>query len=150
MKKTIWIGSDHAGLELKSALKQQLSDEYSVRDVGPFDTTSVDYPDFGERVANAVAKDPNAEGILICGSGIGMSISANKVPGIRAALVYTTEAAKLARQHNNANILCLGARMTNPTLASELVKTWLSEKFEGGRHQNRLDKIKNLEKKGCS
>lgn len=147
MKKTIWIGSDHAGVDLKNTIKNELKQEYDVQDVGPLDTTSVDYPDFGEKVATQVANHPNAEGILICGSGIGMSITANKIPGIRAALVHSLETATLARQHNNANILCLGARIVTPDLAVSMVKSWLTTPFEGERHQKRIDKISNLDKK---
>ncbi len=148
MKKTIWIGSDHAGLDLKTAIKNELSSQYDVKDAGPNDTTSVDYPDYAEKVATSVAKDSNAEGILICGSGIGMSIAANKVAGIRAALVHSVETATLARQHNNANVLCLGARTTDSKLALQMVKAWLDAKFEGDRHQRRVDKLTNLDKKG--
>ncbi len=147
MKKTIWIGSDHAGFELKTAFKQELSSEYNIRDAGPFDTASVDYPDFASKVGREVAKDSNALGILICGSGIGMSIAANKVAGVRAALVHSLETAKLAKQHNNANVLCLGARTTDSKLAFEMVKVWLSTDFEAGRHQNRVDKISTIGKK---
>lgn len=147
MKKTIWIGSDHAGLDLKNAIKQELSSQYDVKDAGPNDTTSVDYPDYAEKVSTSVAKDSNAEGILICGSGIGMSIAANKVAGIRAALVHSVETATLARQHNNANVLCLGARTTDSKLALQMVKAWLTSTFEGDRHQRRVDKLTNLDKK---
>ena len=147
MKKTIWIGSDHAGIDLKSAVKQELSSQYDVKDVGPNDTTSVDYPDYGEKVAREVAKDLSSEGILICGSGIGMSIVANKVAGIRAALVHSVETATLSKQHNNANVLCLGARTTDSKLALQMVRAWLNTKFEGDRHQRRIDKISNLDKK---
>ncbi|MCC7460457.1 MAG: ribose 5-phosphate isomerase B [Proteobacteria bacterium] len=147
MKKTIWIGSDHAGLDLKSAIKNELSSQYDVKDVGPNDTTSVDYPDFGEKVALEVAKDGSSEGILICGSGIGMSIAANKVAGVRAALVHSIETATLSKQHNNANVLCLGARTTDNKLALQMVRAWLDAKFEGDRHQRRVDKLSNLDKK---
>lgn len=148
MKKTIWIGSDHAGLELKDTIKNELKQTYDVQDAGPNDTTSVDYPDYAEKVSTAVAKDANAQGILICGSGIGMSIAANKVSGIRAALVHSIETAKLSKQHNNANVLCLGARTTDPKLALQMVHAWLSSTFEGDRHQRRVDKLSNLDKKG--
>ena len=150
MKKTIWIGADHAGVELKSALTDQLKSEYIIEDVGPFDTKSVDYPDYAEQVAKAVTQDKNAQGILICGSGIGMSIAANKIRGIRAALVHSVETAKLSKQHNNANVLCIGARMTAPDLAIEMAKAWLSSTYEGDRHQKRIDKISKLEVKGSS
>lgn len=147
MQKTIWIGSDHAGIELKSAITEAIHKDYAIEDVGPFDTTSVDYPDYAKKVAESVAQNKNALGILICGSGIGMSIAANKVKGIRAALVHSVETAKLSRQHNNANILCLGARTTAPDLALEIVNTWLQTKFEGDRHQRRVEKITNMETK---
>lgn len=147
MQKTIWIGSDHAGVELKLSINEAIRKEYVIEDVGPFDATSVDYPDYAKKVGEAVAKDPNALGILICGSGIGMSIAANKISGIRAALVTSVETAKLSRQHNNANVLCLGARTTEPNLAMDIVKAWLNTKFEGDRHQRRIDKISGLETK---
>lgn len=147
MKQTIWIGADHAGVELKQEIKKVIESEYVVQDVGPQTTESVDYPDFAEKVAREVAKDPKAQGILICGSGMGMCITANKIPGIRAAVVHSLETAALARQHGNANILCLGARISQPSLAAQMVKTWLTSEFEGGRHQRRIDKIAQLEKK---
>ena len=149
MKKTIYIGSDHAGIDLKSAIKKELGSNYQVEDMGPMDTTSVDYPDYAEKVSRAVAKDANSEGILICGSGIGMSIAANKIAGIRAALVHSIETAKLSKQHNNANILCLGARMLDQTEAVKMAKVWLETQFEGDRHQRRVDKLSNLDKKNC-
>jgi ribose 5-phosphate isomerase B len=150
MKKTIYIGSDHAGIDLKTAIKKELGSNYQVEDMGPMDTTSVDYPDYAEKVSRAVAKDANSEGILICGSGIGMSIAANKIAGIRAALVHSLETAKLSKQHNNANILCLGARMLDQNEAVKMAKVWLETQFEGDRHQRRVDKLSNLDKKGCS
>lgn len=147
MKKTIWIGSDHAGVELKLAIGEAIRKDYEIQDVGPFDATSVDYPDYAKKVGEAVAKNKDTLGILICGSGIGMSIAANKISGIRAALVTSVETAKLSKQHNNANVLCLGARTTAPDLAIEITKVWLETKFEGDRHQRRIDKITNLETK---
>lgn len=147
MKKTIWIGSDHAGVELKLAINEAIRKDYDIEDVGPFDATSVDYPDYAKKVGEAVVKNKDTLGILICGSGIGMSIAANKISGIRAALVTSVETAKLSKQHNNANVLCLGARTTAPDLAIEITKAWLETKFEGDRHQRRIDKITNLETK---
>jgi len=143
----IAIGSDHAGVELKKELVAHLQRQnIEVMDVGPFDNTSVDYPDFAKLVADKINASTN--GILICGSGIGVSIAANKIHGVRAALVTNKEMAEMAKRHNNANVLCLGARMTNPKLAIEMVDTWINAKFEGDRHQRRLDKITNLETSG--
>ena len=143
----IAIGSDHAGVELKKELVAHLQRQnIEVMDVGPFDNTSVDYPDFAKLVADKI--NANTNGILICGSGIGVSIAANKIHGVRAALVTNKEMAEMAKRHNNANVLCLGARMTNPKLAIEMVDTWINAKFEGDRHQKRLDKITNLETSG--
>ncbi|MCB0272100.1 MAG: ribose 5-phosphate isomerase B [Bdellovibrionales bacterium] len=143
----IAIGSDHAGVELKKELVAHLQRQnIEVMDVGPFDNTSVDYPDFAKLVADKI--NANTNGILICGSGIGVSIAANKIHGVRAALVTNKEMAEMAKRHNNANVLCLGARMTNPKLAIEMVDTWINAKFEGDRHQRRLDKITNLETSG--
>jgi ribose 5-phosphate isomerase B len=143
----IAIGSDHAGFELKEEIKkhiEKLGHEY--KDFGTFGKESVDYPDFASKVAKAVSKKIYDRGILICGSGIGMSMCANKVPGIRAALCYSIETAKLSRKHNDANVLTLGARLTNPKLAKKIVEVWLQTEFEGGRHKRRVDKIMEMEK----
>lgn len=147
----IIIGSDHAGFPLKESLKPFLEGSgLIVSDVGTFSDQAADYPDFGKKVAEAVSTGLYKRGIAICGSGIGMSIVANRFPGVRAALCLDAETARLARLHNDANILVLAGRKTDPKIAEDIVKTWLETDFEGGRHQRRLDKItelkKNLEK----
>jgi ribose 5-phosphate isomerase B len=143
----IAVGSDHAGLELKEYIKGILpAGEYEVTDVGTHSPESVDYPDFGFEVARRVAAGEADRGILICGTGIGMSIAANKVKGIRAALVYDLYTAAQSRRHNDANVLVLAGRITGKGLAEEIVKTWLSTEFEGGRHLGRLRKIEAFEK----
>ena len=145
MKKTIMkiiIGSDHAGFDLKEALKTAFR---GMTDIGTDSTDSVDYPDFGARVARAVSSGEFDRGILICGSGVGMSIVANKFPGIRAALCTDTETARLSRMHNDANILVLAGRRTDLKEAVAIVTVWLETPFEGGRHTRRLDKIRNIE-----
>ncbi len=142
----IAVGSDHGGLELKKAicaLLQQRGLDYC--DMGTGDQSSVDYPDFGFKVAQAVASGECAQGILVCGTGIGMSIAANKVAGIRAALVHDAFTARMAKEHNNANILVLGGRILSVGAGCQLVEVWLDSNFEGGRHQNRLDKIHKIE-----
>ncbi len=146
-KEKIAIASDHSGVELKAAISELLVEEgFEVLDLGPSDPeVSVDYPDYGKAVAELVSSGEVERGVLICGTGIGMSIVANKFPGVRAALVhdrFTTEATK---EHNNANILVMGARVVTPVLAKELVKLWLSTEYAGGRHQRRLDKIAEVE-----
>ncbi|MDO9308563.1 MAG: ribose 5-phosphate isomerase B [Deltaproteobacteria bacterium] len=144
----IVIGSDHGGLNLKTALNSYLTRRgYEVTDAGTNSDASVDYPDFGQKVAEAVIAGQAELGILICGTGIGMSIAANKIPGIRAALVTDVFMARMAREHNNANILVLGGRVLDEQKACDLVGAWLDASFEGGRHQNRLDKITSLEQK---
>lgn len=140
------IASDHAGYELKEALKRALP-EHEFNDYGTNSKASMDYPDTGFPAARAVAKGECEMGILICGSGIGMSITANKVPGIRAALCSNTDVARLSRKHNNANILVLAGRFTAKEYALEIVKEWLKTPFEGGRHLNRLNKIHQGERK---
>jgi ribose 5-phosphate isomerase B len=143
----IVIGSDHGGFELKEAIKALLQERgIAVEDMGTNDGNSVDYPDFGERVARKVSGGEAEKGVLVCGTGIGMSIVANKFPGVRAALAADAYMAKMAKQHNNANILVLGGRVIDENEASEMVATWLDTEFEGGRHQGRLDKIAALEK----
>ena len=142
---TIYVGSDHAGFELKSQVIGHLKAAgFSPLDCGPSDgETSVDYPDFAEEVASGVASS-GEQGILICGTGIGMSMAANKIPGIRAALAHDEYTAQKARAHNNANILVLGARVLDSTVALKMVDAWLHGAFEG-RHQRRLDKLAGLE-----
>jgi ribose 5-phosphate isomerase B len=137
---TIAIASDHAGYCLKNEIKQAFP-ENDWHDFGAFDNAPVDYPETGYPAAHAVADGSCAKGILICGSGIGMSIVANKVRGIRAALCNSIEIARLSRLHNDANVLVLAGRFTATPLALKIIKVWLETPFEGGRHQARIDKI---------
>lgn len=140
--KTLAMGSDHAGYELKEALKESgVLDEYKIKDFGTDSEESTDYPDFAHPTANAVESDDFDLGILICGSGNGVAMAANKHPNIRAALCWNAELAGLARQHNNANILCLPSRFIDFETAKEIVSTFLSAEFEGGRHERRVNKI---------
>ena len=140
------IGCDHGGLELKSTLIEALRQRNVViADFGTDNGDSVDYPDFAEKVAGAVSRGEADCGVLICGTGIGMSIVANKFPGVRAALVTDEYMARMAREHNNANILVLGGRVLDAMSASRVVGVWLDATFEGGRHQRRLDKIADIE-----
>ncbi len=142
----IAIGSDHAGFVLKEAVKNHLTEMgHSFEDFGCFDNNSVDYPDIGFAVADAVAQGRFDQGILVCGSGIGMSIVANKVDGIRAALCHDTFSAKGARAHNNTNVLCMGERVIGQGLAREIVTAYLTSEFEGGRHAKRLEKMHTRE-----
>ncbi len=142
------IAADHGGYSLKEALKPLLSElGFSVTDVGTNSNQAVDYPDFGAEVAEAVSTGAYRRGILICGSGVGMSIVANRFPGVRAALCLDEEAARLSRLHNDANILVLAGRRTAPEEAFAIVRAWFSTPFEGGRHQRRLDKIRQTESK---
>ncbi|MGE4170454.1 MAG: ribose 5-phosphate isomerase B [Candidatus Margulisiibacteriota bacterium] len=139
------LGSDHGGFELKERLKQHLIQthpEVEVVDLGTHSTASVDYPDFAKSVAHAILGGKAALGVLVCGTGIGISIAANRFDGIRAALVHNAFTAEMAKAHNNANVLCLGGRTTEPDLACQLVDIWLKTPFEGGRHQGRLDKLR--------
>ncbi len=138
---TIQIGADHAGFELKEKIKFYLQNEFNeVADHGTFASDSVDYPDYAHPTAEAVEKE-NGVGILICGSANGVCIAANKHQGIRAALCWNVEVAKLARQHNNANILCIPARFVSDEMAIQMVEAFLNTAFEGGRHQQRVSKI---------
>jgi ribose 5-phosphate isomerase B len=142
------IGSDHAGYELKERLKEMLAAAgQKVEDFGTTTEESCDYPDIGVKVAERVSRDSQTQGILICGTGIGMSITANKVPGIRAALAYNTYVAQYAREHNNANILVLPGRVLGKEMALAMVRAWLGARFSGDRHQRRLDKIADIENK---
>jgi ribose 5-phosphate isomerase B len=147
----IALGSDHGGYSLKQALIPFLQErDIQVADAGTTNSDdSVDYPDFAERVALLVSHNEADAGILICGTGIGISIAANKFPGIRAALVTDEFMARMAKEHNNANILVLGGRVLDEQKACDLVGAWLDATFEGGRHQGRLDKITEIEKKYC-
>lgn len=144
----IVIASDHAGVELKTGLCRLLrASGREVRDLGPNDTTSVDYPDFAHKVANEVASGEAAMGVLICGTGIGMSLSANRHPGVRAALCHDAFTAEMARRHNDANVLCVGARVTGPGVAEQMLRIFLDTPFEGGRHQRRVERIE-IEQEG--
>jgi ribose 5-phosphate isomerase B len=143
---TIAIGCDHAGIELKKEILSLLQELHlECIDYGTDGPQSVDYPDFGEKVSEAVSAGKIEKGILICGTGIGMSIVANKFPGVRASLCNELFTAKMSRLHNDANILVLGGRIVGKDLAKEIVKTWVSTPFEGERHTRRLDKISHIE-----
>jgi ribose 5-phosphate isomerase B len=148
----IAIGADHAGFELKQKLLKLLQQKgHEVTDEGTVDNNSVDYPDFAAKVAHDVAGQRAQFGVLVCGSGIGMAISANKVPGIRAANVCNTQEAQLSREHNNANIVTIGARMVSEDTAARIIDTFLKTPFAGGRHERRVEKITELEKReSCS
>jgi len=143
----IALAADHAGFEEKEKIKKTL-DEIGVEytDMGTDSCESVDYPDFARKVGEAVADGEYDKGILVCGSGTGMAIAANKVPGIRAAVAWNEEIARLSRQHNNANVLSLAARYIPDEEQEKIVKTWLSTDFEGGRHERRVEKITQIEK----
>ena len=143
----IGLACDHGGFELKEELKAFLkSTGLEAIDFGTFDETSVDYPDFGILLAQKVSKGELKRGILICGTGIGMSIVANKFPGVRAALVNDLYSARCSREHNDSNILVIGGRVVGKELAKEIARVWLNTSFAGGRHQKRLEKIEALEK----
>jgi len=145
MKKVL-IASDHAGFNGKEAIKKTL-DEMGVEyeDLGTGSLESVDYPDYAERVAKRVASGEAERGILVCGSGIGMAIAANKSPGVRATLAWNEETARLARRHNDANIVAVGERTTPQATIDQIVRAFLTTDYEGGRHQRRIEKIKRLE-----
>ena len=140
--KKICIGSDHAGYKLKEFIKDFLiKKNVSIIDLGPNDENSVDYPDYAKKVSNRVKSKKSEVGILVCGSGTGMSISANKIKGIRAAVCYNLRSTRLCRQHNNANIIAIGSRLIQKKEALRLIKIFLETKFEGGRHLRRVKKI---------
>ena len=136
------IGGDHAGYDYKQSLcNDLLSQGHEIKDFGPSSDSSVDYPDFAHPVASFVEDNPGSLGILVCGSGNGVAMTANKHAGIRAAVCWNEQLAKLSRLHNNANIICIPARFISPELSLKLVHIFLTETFEGGRHANRVDKI---------
>lgn len=143
----IAIGSDHAGFEEKEKIKKTL-DEIGVEyeDLGTNSTESVDYPTFGAKVGRAVASGAVEQGIVVCGSGIGIAMSANKIKGVRAAQAWNEETARLARRHNDANVLSIGARVIPEEEIPKIVKAWFGAKFEGGRHERRVEEISELEK----
>lgn len=143
---TIAVGSDHAGYSLKQRLATELRTlGHEVLDLGVHDADRVDYPDFGAAVGRSVAGAEADLGVCVCGSGIGIAMAANKVPGVRAAPVHDATSARLARQHNDANVLCLGERLLDPGVASEAVRAWLDAEFEGGRHVGRVAKLAELD-----
>ena len=144
----IALGANHGGFELKEEIKKHLEEKgFEIKDFGTYSTDSCDYPDYALPVAEAVAKKEFDFGILICGTGTGIGIAANKVPGIRAALCSDTFSAHATRQHNDANILTMGERVVGPGLAVDIVKTFLSSSFQGDRHIKRINKITEIEKK---
>ena len=142
MGERVPIGSDHAGFDLKERLKAELEKlGYEPVDVGTHSTESVDYPDFAKLVASEVADGSVARGVLTCGTGLGMSYTANRFPGVRAAIAWTPEIAELSRRHNDANVLVLPARFVEQDLGLEILRRWLEAPFDGGRHQRRVAKI---------
>lgn len=142
----IALGSDHGGYELKEEIKRYLEEaKIDYKDFGTFSTESVDYPDIAIPVAEAVSEDEYERGILICGTGIGMSITANKFKGVRAALCHDIFSARATREHNDSNLLTMGDRVIGKQLALEIVKVWLDTEFHGGRHARRINKIKEIE-----
>ncbi|MCL6480602.1 MAG: ribose 5-phosphate isomerase B [Firmicutes bacterium] len=145
-KPRIAVGADHAGFHVKEAVKRFLHEQgYAIQDVGTDSEASVDYPDFARQVAEKVARGEAELGVLVCGTGMGMAIAANKVPGIRAAVAHDALTARLARQHNDANVLAIGGRVLDEAAALAIVREFLNAQFEGGRHQRRVDKISALE-----
>ena len=140
------VGSDHRGFSLKKAIVPFLGElDHKYQDMGCYSDDRVDYPDVAGKVARAVANGEVDYGVLICGTGIGMSITANKVPGVRAALCSDPLSARMARQHNDANVLCMGGAIVGEWLAREIIAAYMAAKFEGGRHAQRVDKISRLE-----
>ncbi len=144
----IAIGADHAGFELKEKVREYLASRgYEVQDHGTSSTDPVDYPDFAERVASQVAAKQATYGVLVCGTGLGMELAANKVPGVRATPCNDTLSARLAREHNNANVLTMGGRLIDEAEARKIVDTWLATPFAGGRHERRVEKIAGIDQK---
>lgn len=140
-----YIGTDHAGIDLKDATVAMLRAKgHEVEDLGPYDKARVDYPDYAVKVCEHVLDDTTSQGILICGSGIGMSMSANRFHGIRAALCHDAYTAQMARAHNDANVLCFGERVVGQGVAESIVDSWIASSFEGGRHCGRVDKIEAI------
>ena len=148
MVSTIALGADHAGFQVKEALKAWLIEQgYEVVDYGTHSPESVDYPDYAAQVAEAVADQKVERGVLVCGTGIGMAITANKVAGVRAALCSDLYTARASREHNDANVLALGGRLMGPEMALDILRMWLATDFAGGRHRRRVDKIADLERR---
>ncbi len=147
MADRVVTASDHAGLNLRAeAVRVARAKGFEVEDLGPATADSVDYPDFAAKVAQAVASGQARFGILVCGTGIGMSMAANKVPGVRAAICRTEWEARMTRAHNDANVLCLGERVTGGGLGAAIVEAFLATTFEGGRHQKRVEKLNALDR----
>jgi ribose 5-phosphate isomerase B len=145
-KPRVALGADHAGFPVKESIKKYLLESgYPLEDVGTWSDESVDYPDYARRVAERVTRGDDRFGILVCGTGIGMSIAANKIEGIRAALAHDGATARMAREHNDANVLTLGGRVVSDAQAIEIVRDFLGTQFAGGRHQRRVDKISALD-----
>ncbi|HAQ42213.1 MAG TPA: ribose 5-phosphate isomerase B [Clostridiales bacterium] len=143
----IVMACDHGGFQLKEAVKEHLTKKgYDITDIGVYNTDSVDYPDYGKKAAEMVAGKEADKGIIICGTGIGISIAANKVKGIRCALCTNEYMAKMSRMHNDANMLAMGERVLGKGVATDIVDVWLSTEFEGGRHANRVNKLMEIEK----
>lgn len=141
------IGSDHGGYELKEHIKKYLDEKgVAYKDFGCYDESSVDYPDIAEAVCKSINDGESENGILVCGTGIGISIAANKIDGIRAAHCHDVYSAEMTKRHNNANVICMGGRVIGRELAFKIIDAWLGAEFEGGRHQTRIDKIHDLEK----
>jgi ribose 5-phosphate isomerase B len=141
-----YIGTDHAGIDLKDYTVELLKEKgHEVIDLGPFDNTRVDYPDYAHKVSHAVLEDSASQGILICGSGIGMSMAANRHAGIRAALCHDAYTAQVARGHNDANILCFGERIVGKGVAESILDAWIAGSFDGGRHIGRVEKIESIQ-----
>ena len=141
---TIAIASDHAGFELKSMLREELAElGFAVLDLGSNDTQSVDYPDFAYAMTAAVRESRVTRGVLVCGSGIGISMAANRAPEIRAALIYDVSGARMARRHNDANVICFGGRTIDSDVARDCLRIFLETEFVGGRHARRVDKLSN-------
>jgi ribose 5-phosphate isomerase B len=142
--ETIAIAGDHGGIDLKGALAKELQDlGYQVLDLGTNGTESVDYPDFAYALADAIRSGKVKRGVLVCGSGIGISIAANRLPEIRAALIHDAYGARMCRLHNDANVICFGGRTTGPDVAKDCLRIFLDTAFEGGRHARRVDKLSN-------
>ncbi len=145
--ETVVLGADHAGLKMKQMLAEHLRSEgYDVHDVGTMDEASVDYPDIAAAAARMIGRGDASRGILVCGSGLGVAIAANKVDGVRAVTANELELARLSREHNDANLLALGARFIGDEKARQIADLWLGTEFEGGRHQQRVSKISDIEK----
>jgi ribose 5-phosphate isomerase B len=147
---TVALGADHAGFELKEALKAWLAARgFQVLDLGTHSTESVDYPDYAAAVAQAVADGTADRGVLVCGTGIGMAVAANKIAGVRAAPCWDLYSARASREHNDANVLCLGGRLTGPEMALDILRAWIETPFAGGRHARRVEKIAQIERHGA-